>query len=156
MHFQPPRLLGMTRGACKAGVIQPRCPAHRHSLGRVALALVRAPRRGGLHSKPGRPTHAGPPPLLRRVGAALPTPPSGRDNLGPLTRAQGTLPSLPPVASPVPFSPSQAPLPPSPKRTHHARKGRPGGKGPGKAHASWLAGPGGSRCELRCGVTGHP
>lgn len=66
-------------------------------------------------------------------------PSSGWDNLGPFSRAQGTLPPFPPVASPAGLCSNQASLPPSPK-THRARKGQPGRKGPGDARSSWRVG----------------
>lgn len=118
--------LGLSRAACQAGTTQPRCPAQRRSIWRVALAA--AQRTGGPHPKRRRPTHPDPP-LLPRVGLAPPTPPFVQDNLGPLPWVLDTLPSLPPVASPAGLWPTQASLPPSPKRTHLAHKGQPGRKG---------------------------
>lgn len=83
---------------------------------------------GGPHPKRRRPTHPDPT-LLPRVGLAPPTPPFVLDNLGPLPWVLDTLPSFPPVASPAGLWPTQASLPPSPKRTHLAHKGQPGRKG---------------------------
>lgn len=68
-------------------------------------------------------------PCCWRVGLAPPTPPLVEDNLAPLPRVLSTPPSLPPIASSARLCQTQTPLPPSPERTHLARKGQPGRKG---------------------------
>ena len=106
---------------------QSRYPAQRRSIRRVALVATQRTR--GPHPKLADPFIL-PLPYCWRVGLAPPTPPLVGDHLGPLPRVISTPPSLPPIASSARLCQTQSPLPPSPKRTHLARKGQPVRKGP--------------------------